>query len=205
MKHCICEKKALIRIDIQNDFCPGGSLAVPNGDEVIQIANKLTELFHKKNQIVVDTQDWHPKNHSSFASNNPGFAPFTMNGNQMMWTNHCVQNTIGADFHPELIDSDAVFKKGQDPAVDSYSGFFDNNHTHKTELDAYLKAHHVADIYLVGLATDYCVKFTALDAVRLNYNVNVIIDGCRGIGDTQQVIEELEKAGINIIHSGDIV
>lgn len=215
--------KALLLIDIQNDFCPKGALAVPNGDEVVPIANKLIQLFARNNNEIVGTQDWHPKNHKSFAINNkitdtihnttttPNlFSLITLNGlTQVMWPEHCVQDTDGANFHPDLLDIPVVFCKGEDPEVDSYSGFFDNGKRNKTQLDDFLKSKNVTDLYILGLATDYCVKFTALDAVELGYNVYVVIDGCRGVNinpnDVAAVTLEMINKGIKLINSSDVI
>lgn len=196
---------ALLLIDIQNDFMPGGTLAVPNGNEVVPVANRLIEQF--KNGLIVATQDWHPANHKSFASNHPGKKPFEMidlNGlPQVLWTDHCVQGTLGAEFHEDLLPIPNVFCKGEDPEVDSYSGFFDNGKRRQTQLDMFLKENHVDQVDIMGLATDYCVKFTVLDALALGYKVNVIEDGCRAVnlkpGDGQAAYVEMETAGAKIL------
>lgn len=197
-------KTALIIVDVQNDFCPGGTLAVPEGDKIVPIINQLRNKF----DIVVATQDWHPKDHGSFASNHPGKKTgevINLNGlQQILWPDHCVQNTTGAEF-AAILDVRGilnVFQKGMDKTVDSYSGFFDNGYKNTTGLFEYLKKELVTDIYVVGLAIDYCVKFTAIDAVKLGFNTAVIKDACRGVnvlaGDVERAIEEMEKAGVNI-------
>jgi nicotinamidase/pyrazinamidase len=183
---------ALILIDIQNDFCPGGSLAVKDGDRVVPVVNELQKHF----DLVVATKDWHPPGHSSFVT---------------LWPPHCVQNTAGAEFHPALDTSRVahVFLKGTDPAVDSYSGFFDNEHKLSTGLGDYLRAQGVAGVYVCGLATDYCVKFTALDALRLGFETTVVADACRGVdvnaGDSQRALEELRSAGARVATSGEVI
>jgi len=199
---------ALILIDIQNDFLSGGALAVPEGDAVIPVCNAMRDRF----DLVVATQDWHPRDHGSFAANHPGHSVgqvIDLNGlTQILWPVHCVQNTPGAHFAKDLrlLSTDRVFQKGTDPAIDSYSGFFDNGHRKSTGLDAFLKNKSVTDIFVAGLATDYCVKFTALDARSLGYNVHLVVDACRGVdlqpGDVDAAIEEMRKAGVMITKSG---
>lgn len=177
-------KPALILVDIQNDFCLGGSLAVPKADEIIPVANHYMKEFFKKEYPVIATQDWHPVGHGSFASVNK-VNPFTMgtlSGEpQMMWPDHCVQGTKGAEFHPDLLDVPTVVCKGMDPTVDSYSGFFDNGGKNDTGLNGILKSLGVDTVFVLGLATDYCVKFTVLDAAKLGYKTHVILEGCRAV------------------------
>jgi nicotinamidase/pyrazinamidase len=195
---------ALILVDLQNDFCQGGSLAVPFGDELIPLANELQNCF----DLVVATKDWHPQNHISFASNHPGEnvgAMIKVHGiDQILWPDHCVQNTKGAEFHAGLVTKhiQRVFYKGTDPFVDSYSTFYDNEHLRSTGLSEYLHSKGVTDIYIMGLATDYCVKYSCLDAAKLNFNVSVIEDGCRGVelvsGDIDRAKKEMQKAGIKL-------
>jgi nicotinamidase/pyrazinamidase len=202
--------KALILVDIQNDFCPGGSLAVPDGDAVVPIANALVEKF----DLVVATQDWHPSNHKSFASQHVNVSVgdvFELNGlSQIAWPDHCVANTEGADFHPSLIieSADKIFRKGTAPEIDSYSGFFDNDHKSSTGMGEYLKSKNVYEVFVLGLATDYCVKFTALDAVGLGFKTSLVIDGCRGVelkrGDIVAAVESMKSAGIAVINSAEI-
>jgi len=197
--------RALILVDIQNDFCPGGALAVPNGDAVVAVVNTVMDQV----DIVVATQDWHPANHGSFAANNPGQQPFTMGElaglPQVMWPVHCVQGTEGARFHPKLDRKRImrVFPKGTDATIDSYSGFFDNGRRHATGLGDWLMKQGVDEVVIAGLATDYCVKATALDAKALGYKVDLLLDGCRGVGmqptDIPQAIEAMRKAGVRII------
>ena len=202
--------KTLILVDIQNDFCPGGALAVSEGNAVVPIANQLMPKF----ELVVATQDWHPVNHKSFASQNEDLTigdVFELNGlPQIVWPDHCVQNTHGsefvADLNRDLITK--VFPKGTDPEVDSYSGFFDNDHRGATGLAAYLKDKNVTEVFVMGLATDYCVKFTALDAVQLGFKTKLVLDGCRGVelnaGDIEKAIEEMKHAGVEIVRSTEI-
>jgi len=198
---------ALILVDIQNDFLSGGALAVPEGDAVIPVCNAIRDRFN----LVVATQDWHPRDHGSFAANHPGHSvgqTIDLNGlKQILWPVHCVQNTPGAQFAKDLrmLPTDRIFQKGTDPAIDSYSGFFDNGHRKSTGLDVFLKNKSVTDVFVAGLATDYCVKFTALDARSLGYNVHLVVDACRGVdlqpGDVDAAIEEMRKAGVMITKS----
>jgi nicotinamidase/pyrazinamidase len=198
---------ALILVDIQNDFLPGGALAVPEGDQIVPIVNAIQPRFG----LVVATQDWHPADHGSFAAQHPGRAPGEMidlNGlPQVLWPVHCVEDTAGADFAADL-ERDGwarVFRKGTDAAIDSYSGFFDNGHRKSTGLGDYLRDRGVTDLYVAGLATDYCVKFTALDARQLGLRTHLIEDACRGVelqpGDVARAIEEMRAAGVEITRS----
>src|SRR5665647_3314868 len=200
--------RALILVDLQYDFCPGGALAVPKGDETIAVANRVMPHF----STVVATQDWHPADHKSFAVNNPGTKPgdvIEVNGlSQIMWPVHCVQETPGAEIHGGLDRAKLadVFKKGTDPDYDSYSGFFDNGHKKATGLGDYLTQRWIKQVYVMGLATDYCVKFTALDAKQLGFDVYLIEDGCRAVelkpGDGEAAVEELRTAGVHIVETG---
>jgi nicotinamidase/pyrazinamidase len=203
--------KCLVLVDIQNDFLPGGALAVPNGDAVIPVANKLQPAF----PLVVATQDWHPANHGSFAANHPGkkvFERIELNGlPQTLWPVHCVQGTHGAELAAELNrDRIAnVFRKGTDAGIDSYSGLFDNGHRRSTGLGEWLKAQRVTEVFVCGLATDYCVKFTALDAAKMGFKTHLIADGSRGVNlhpdDVSNAIEEMKRAGIKICQSYELV
>ena len=196
--------KALIIVDVQYDFIPGGALAVPGGDEIIPVINQLSPQF----DLIVATQDWHPGNHGSFASNHPGQSPgdiISLNGlTQILWPDHCVQNTPGAAFVKELDMSrvSRVFQKGTDSGIDSYSGLFDNGHKKDTGLADFLRENGVKDVFLAGLATDYCVKFTALDARSLGYTVHVYREGCRGVnlfpGDVEQAFRAMQRVGISV-------
>ncbi len=201
--------EALILVDIQNDFIPGGSLAVAHGDEVVPVANRVQKSF----ELIVATQDWHPQDHGSFASNHPGRKPgevIELAGMpQVLWPDHCVQHSRGAEFHSglDLSRVAGVFRKGVDPDIDSYSGFYDNGHRRSTGLGEYLREQGVTHVYILGLATDYCVKFSALDAVKLGFTTHVIIEGCRGVelhpGDTERAIEEMRAEGVLIQRSAD--
>ncbi|EEF58664.1 bifunctional nicotinamidase/pyrazinamidase [Pedosphaera parvula] len=194
--------KALILVDLQNDFLPGGALAVPHGDTVLPLANKLQSSF----KLILATQDWHPINHSSFAVNHPGRTPgetvVLKKRQQKLWPVHCVQNTRGAEITTGLMMNkvNKVFKKGVDVEIDSHSGFFDNDHQRSTGLGEYLKEKKVKEVYILGLATDYCVKATALDAVALGFKTHLIEDACRGVNETdsKSAIEEMRKAGVEI-------
>jgi nicotinamidase/pyrazinamidase len=200
-------KKALILVDIQNDFLPGGALAVAGGDAVVPIANALQPRF----ELVVATQDWHPPDHGSFASNHPGtrVGDLTELGGlpQVLWPDHCVQDTFGSQFHRdlELARVARIFHKGTDPDIDSYSGFFDNGHRKATGLGDYLRDQGTTEVYIAGLATDYCVRWTSLDAMRLGFSTSVIEDACRGVelkpGDVAAAIEEMRAAGVRIVRS----
>lgn len=203
--------KALILVDLQNDFLTGGALPVPVGDAVIPVANILIDYF----DLVVATQDWHPADHGSFAVNHPGKKPgdiITLNGlDQILWPVHCVRYTSGAAFAGNLDTNriDRVFQKGTDPDIDSYSGFFDNGHKKDTGMGNYLKETGVTEVYILGLATDYCVRFTALDARRLDFTTFLVENGCRGVdlnpGDIHAAIEDMKKAGVTVLTSEDII
>lgn len=193
---------ALILVDIQNDFCTGGALAVPGGEEVVPLANRLMASV----DLVVATQDWHPAGHGSFAVNQPGRRPFEMADlgglPQVLWPAHCVQWTGGAQFHPGLDTAriHRVFPKGTDAGIDSYSGFFDNGKRKATGLDDWLRAQGVDAVRVCGLATDYCVKATAIDAVQLGFRTVVIEDACRGVGlqagDVAAAVATMRAAGV---------
>ena len=176
-------EEALIVIDVQNDFCPGGALAVAGGDEIIPRINALMDEF----QTVVLTQDWHPANHASFAANHPGAAPFSLTempyGPQVLWPVHCVQGTAGAEFHPGLRTDPAqlVIRKGFRPEIDSYSAFFENDRSTPTGLEGYLRSRGISRLVLVGLATDYCVAYSAADAARLGFAATILEGACRAI------------------------
>ena len=203
--------KALILVDIQNDFLPGGALPVPEGDAVIPIANRVQQAF----DLIVATQDWHPAHHGSFAANHPNRKPGELGElgglPQVLWPVHCVQNTGGAAFAPGLETKriTRVFPKGTDPEIDSYSGFFDNGHKKATGLGDYLRRRGATDVYVLGLATDYCVKATALDARELGFNTHLIADGCRGVnlhpGDVDRALDAMRAAGIRVMQSSELV
>jgi nicotinamidase/pyrazinamidase len=201
---------ALILVDLQNDFLPGGALAVPHGDEVIPLVNELQQRF----ELVLATKDWHPPNHGSFAANHPGKKPgdrIILDGiEQILWPVHCVQHTHGAEFATAFDTSRIahVFHKGTERNIDSYSTFFDNAHLRHTGLAHYLEKRGIKDIYLMGLALDYCVKYSALDAHQLGLNTHVIVDGCRGIGlepgDIDRALEEMKRTGAILLKSSDL-
>ena len=195
--------KALIVIDVQNDFCPGGALAVAGGDAIIPRINALMADFPVK----VLTQDWHPADHSSFAANHPGAAPFSVTempyGPQVLWPMHCVQGTAGAAFHAALSTdpADLVIRKGFRAEIDSYSAFFENDHKTPTGLEGYLRTRGVTDLTLVGLATDFCVAYSALDAARLGFAVTVLEGACRAIdldGSLARARDDMRAAGVTL-------
>jgi nicotinamidase/pyrazinamidase len=203
--------KALLIVDVQNDFLPGGALAVPEGDQIIPVINQLQDSF----EFIVATQDWHPANHGSFAANHTNKKPgefVNLSGvEQILWPIHCVQDTVGAEFHPKLEQKNwkAVFQKGTNPYVDSYSGFFDNNRMQDTGLRDYLKGNGVHTVYVVGLATDYCVKYTVLDALSEGFKTYLIEDATKGVNlspqDGERAITEMSKGGAEVIKSGSII
>lgn len=192
--------QALIVIDVQNDFCPGGALAVPGGDAIVAPINAMMAGF----ETVILTQDWHPSGHSSFATSHAGKAPFETvemaYGTQVLWPDHCVQGSTGAEFHPDLNTSgDLILRKGFRTAIDSYSAFFENDQTTPTGLQGYLDSRGISQITLVGLATDFCVAYSALDAARLGYQVTVDMQSCRAIdldGSLAQAISQMQAAGV---------
>ncbi|WP_318374355.1 bifunctional nicotinamidase/pyrazinamidase [Enterobacter sp.] len=206
--------RALLLVDIQNDFCAGGALAVAEGDSTVDIANAIIDWCKTRGDAVVASQDWHPADHGSFASQQhvEPYSEGLLDGlPQTFWPDHCVQNTEGAALHPLLNAKaiDALFHKGENPAIDSYSAFFDNGHRQKTQLDEWLRHHDVNELIVLGLATDYCVKFTVLDALTLGYSVDVITDGCRGVNlhaqDSAHAFMEMAAAGATLYTLADWV
>lgn len=198
------KKKALIVVDVQNDFLPGGALPVKGGDEIIPLINQLLE---QEFDVKVGTKDWHPKNHLSFAVNHgkqPGETAIIEGVSQILWPVHCVQNTAGAEFPLELDASkfERIFYKGVDPAIDGYSAFYNSGKKNSTGLGEYLNEQGITEVYVVGLATDYCVKFTVLDARKLGFETSVIKDACRAInvnpGDEELAVQEMRHAGANV-------
>lgn len=196
--------QALIIIDVQNDFCPGGALAVPDGDHIVSRINQMQQGFDQ----VVLTQDWHPAGHSSFASSHAGKGPYeqvTMPyGDQILWPDHCVQGSEGAAFHPDLITDRAslILRKGTNPAIDSYSAFFENDHHTPTGLEGYLRERGVVTLRMVGLATDFCVRFSAVDAAKLGFAVSVDLSACRAIdldGSLKAALQDMADHGVQII------
>lgn len=194
---------ALLVIDLQNDFCPGGALAVPEGDAIVPGINALMGDF----AAVILTQDWHPSGHSSFASSHIGASPMDMTqmpyGPQVLWPDHCIQGSQGAAFHPALdtTRADLMIRKGFNPAIDSYSAFFENDHTTPTGLDGYLRTRGITAVTLVGLATDFCVNFSAVDAAKLGFEVSVLTDLCRAIdfdGSLAAALSGMTEAGVHL-------
>ncbi|WP_404403150.1 bifunctional nicotinamidase/pyrazinamidase [Pelagibacterium halotolerans] len=194
-------RNALLVIDVQNDFCPGGALAVDDGDAVVPVINGLVGQY----EHVILTQDWHPAGHSSFASSHPGRAPFEdiemPYGPQRLWPDHCVQGTTGAAFHPDLewTKAELVIRKGFRTDIDSYSAFFENDHETPTGLTGYLRERGITDLTLVGLATDFCVAFSALDAVKQGFKAEVLLEGCRGIdiaGSMDDMLGRMRDTGV---------
>lgn len=196
--------KALIVIDVQNDFCPGGALAVDEGDQVVPVINQLMGQFDH----VILTQDWHTADHSSFASQHPGKAPFEeiemAYGSQTLWPDHCVQGSHGADFHPELnlMPAELIIRKGFRTEIDSYSAFFENDHVTPTGLTGYLRERGLSELTFVGLATDFCVAYSALDAVGQGFSARVLLEACRGIdlmGSMETMIGKMKAVGVDLI------
>ena len=200
--------KALIIVDTQNDFMPGGPMEVNEGDQIVPVINKIQDKF----DLVVATQDWHPSNHISFVSQHDGHTPFEtidINGmEQILWPDHCVQNTKGAEFHPDLETDriEAIFRKGMDVNIDSYSGFYDNNHEKTTGLAGYLREKGATELYFTGLAADICVYFTLKDALQEGFNSTLIEDGTRPLDkdNFEKLKKELRKEGANFINSDEI-
>jgi nicotinamidase/pyrazinamidase len=200
---------ALIVIDVQNDFCPGGALAVAGGDAVVAPINRLAPLF----PVRVFTQDWHPAEHRSFAEHHHGKAPFQTvempYGVQVLWPAHCVQGTTGAAFHPDLVidRADLILRKGFRPHIDSYSAFFENDRDTPTGLAGYLRERGVGAVYLAGLATDFCVHYSALDAARLGFRVTLIEDACREIdldGSHAAAMAAMAGAGVGLARAAEL-
>ena len=196
--------KALVVIDPQNDFCPGGALAVADGDSIMQPINEMMDTF----DLVILTQDWHPQGHSSFASSHDGAAPFSLTempyGPQVLWPDHCIQGSDGAAFHPALdtVRADAVIRKGSNPAVDSYSAFFENDKATATGLAGLLRDRGCEDLTMVGLATDYCVAWSALDGVANDFRVEVRLSACRAIdldGSLDKALGDMRDAGVTLV------
>ena len=203
-------KRALLVIDVQNDFCPGGSLAVDHGDEVVVVINALMPRF----AVVVATQDWHPPDHVSFASSHAGHKPLDVvqagRIEQVLWPDHCVQGTAGAELHPRLEAAriGMLLRKGMRSGLDSYSAFFENDHVSDTGLQHYLRGLGISEVVLCGLATDYCVLASAMDARRAGFEVTVVSDACRGVdfprGSVQKAVETMRGAGVRVAASGGL-
>jgi len=206
----IDNNSALIVIDVQNDFCPGGGLAVEQGDEVVGVINKIMPEF----KYTAATQDWHPATHGSFASNHEGkkiYDFIDLNGiDQILWPDHCIQGTSGADFHNKLNTEmfNIIIRKGTNPDVDSYSAFFENDKKTSTGLSGYLHSLSLKKLFFCGLATDYCVFYSAMDSVALGFETFLILDACRGVGfpegSVEKALNEMKEAGVKIINSGDL-
>lgn len=200
--------KTLVIVDAQIDFMPGGALAIANGDSIVPVINKLLPEF----DLVVATQDWHPANHASFASNHQGKKPFDIielfGMDQVLWPDHCVQGTKGAEFHPEMetLKITAIFRKGINPEIDSYSGFFDNRHLHSTGLAGYLREKGAAELYFCGLAADICVYFTITDALNEGFKAVLIEDATCPLNPDEfvKIRKELQEKGVEIMQSSMI-
>jgi len=197
---------ALLVIDVQNDFIPGGQLAVPGGDEIVPLINRLGRSFRQ----VILAQDWHPVGHASFASSHPGKQPFDIielpYGEQKLWPDHCIQGTQGAALHPalDLPHAQLIIRKGCNPGIDSYSAFMEADRRTPTGLAGYLKERGIDTVYLVGLALDFCVMFSALDARAAGFNAFVLLDACRGIdieGSMESAIRRMQEANVELIQS----
>jgi len=204
------DKNVLLIVDLQIDFCPGGNLAVEEGDRIVPLVNRLARGFER----IVATQDWHPQDHVSFASNHPGKNPFdtiqTAEVEQVLWPDHCVAGTRGAEFHPDLdtLVFDLIVRKGSNRNLDSYSAFFENDRQTPTGLHFYLQGLKLKSVYLAGLALDVCVFYSALDALRLGFDVTLVEDACRGIdtppGSLKARLEEMKEAGVHILKAEDV-
>lgn len=193
--------QALIVIDVQNDFCPGGALAVADGDAIVAGINAMAQDA----DAVILTQDWHPADHTSFAANHPDAEAFSLvdmpYGPQVLWPNHCVQGSDGANFHADLVTTgaDLIIRKGYNAAIDSYSAFFENDHKTPTGLEGYLRNRGITQLTMVGLATDFCVAYSAIDAARLGFDVTVRLDLCRAIdldGSLVKALADMRAAGV---------
>ena len=202
-------RTALLVIDVQHDFIPGGQLPVPEGDVIVPLINRLARQF---SQVVI-AQDWHPPGHASFASRHPGKQPFDSvqlpYGEQTLWPEHCVQGTAGAEFHPQLDlpHAQLIIRKGCNPEIDSYSAFLEADRRTTTGLSGYLKERGIDTVYMVGLALDFCVMFSALDARAAGFNAYVLLDACRAIdmnGSMQSAMERMQSAGVGLIQSTEL-
>ena len=202
--------RALLIIDVQNDFCPGGALAVPDGDKIIPVINALIPNFDH----VMLTQDWHPAGHNSFASSHQGKDPYETiqmpYGDQVLWPDHCVQGTKGAEFHHKLntTPAEVIIRKGYRREIDSYSAFFENDQETVTGLSGYLKNRNISELFVAGLATDFCVKWSVLDGIKEGFKIYLISDAVRGIdidGSVDAAWDEMKTAGVNVINSSDLL
>lgn len=206
----ISPRSALLVIDVQNDFTPGGQLAVPEGDLIVPLINRLSGLFKQ----VIIAQDWHPSGHASFASSHPGRKPYEViqlpYGEQTLWPDHCVQGSAGAEFHPDLKlpHAQLIIRKGCNPDIDSYSAFLEADRRTTTGLAGYLKERGIDTVYMVGLALDFCVMFSALDARAAGFNTFVVLDACRAIdmeGSLATAMERMQTAGVGLIQSNQLI
>ncbi|MFJ2356767.1 bifunctional nicotinamidase/pyrazinamidase [Pseudomonas sp. MWU13-2625] len=206
----ISPRTALLVIDVQNDFTPGGQLAVPEGDLIVPLINRLGALFKQ----VIIAQDWHPTGHASFASSHPGRKPYDViqlpYGEQTLWPDHCVQGTAGAEFHPklDLPHAQLIIRKGCNPDIDSYSAFLEADRRTTTGLAGYLKERGIDTVYMVGLALDFCVMYSALDARAAGFNAFVVLDACRAIdmdGSLAEAMERMQTAGVGLIQSNQLI
>ena len=206
----ISPRSALLVIDVQNDFTPGGQLAVPEGDLIVPLINRLSGLFKQ----VIIAQDWHPSGHASFASSHPGRQPYEViqlpYGEQTLWPDHCVQGSAGAEFHPDLKlpHTQLIIRKGCNPDIDSYSAFLEADRRTTTGLAGYLKERGIDTVYMVGLALDFCVMFSALDARAAGFNTFVVLDACRAIdmeGSLATAMERMQTAGVGLIESNQLI
>jgi nicotinamidase/pyrazinamidase len=205
------KKKALLVVDVQNDFCPGGALAIPAGDTVVPIINKIQPVF----DTIIATQDWHPPNHVSFAANHPAKNVYDVipinDMSQVLWPAHCVSGTMGADFHSALETQrfQLILRKGMAPGLDSYSVFLENDKKTRTGLDGYLRSLEIKKIFLCGLATDYCVFYSARDAVSFGFETEVVIDACRGVdvpaGNIEMAVRQMKNIGVTFIYSAELL
>jgi nicotinamidase/pyrazinamidase len=205
----ITDRDVLLVVDVQNDFCDGGALPVPGGEEVVPVVHRIAEAF----QHVILTQDWHPRDHHSFASHHPGRQPFdtveTSHGPQVLWPDHCVEGSDGAAFHPHLQpdNTELILRKGFRPDIDSYSAFLENDHRTRTGLAAYLRERELNRIFLSGLAYDYCVRYSAIDGRAAGFEAYVIEDACRAIDRDDSVAatnQAFREAGVHRIMSSDL-
>jgi len=201
--------KSLLIVDVQNDFCPNGALEVPGGDQVIPVINELIPQFN----CIVQTQDWHPPSHRSFASNHSGKNPMdtiTMDyGEQILWPDHCIQGTHGAQFHRDLNTkaSHLIIRKGFRPEIDSYSAFYENDHTTSTGLTGYLETRNIKELYVTGLAADFCVKWSVLDGIKEGFDIYIVKEAVRGIdvdGSLKQAWIEMKNAGVQTVSASDL-
>jgi len=204
------KNNALIVIDVQNDFCPGGALAVERGDEIVPVINSIMDRFYR----VVATQDWHPRDQVSFASNHQGknvFDVISINGiEQTLWPDHCVAGTQGSCLHPHLREEpiDLIIRKGTNPGIDSYSAFMENDKKTATGLEGFLRFLDIKELFLCGLATDFCVFYSAMDAARAGFDTTVLIDACRGIdipeNNVSMALDSMRNAGVKIMNTDEL-